>query len=354
MARLEGIAKAGYYPTPPSVVERVAALIRPTHPASRRAVRLFDPCCGTGVALRQLVDVVGGETYGIEIARDRYDDAQSILDHALCASAFAVRLAHGAFSCLWLNPPYDYDDEAKRLEHAFLAETTRALCPGGLLIFIVPQRRLPVSARYLAGHYERLACYRFPDPEYAGFRQVVLLAFKREGAIAGVDSRERVESWAYEPLPELPPAGSADPMFDLPALPSGPVLFASQFFDPESAAQEARRSGLWVSPALAERLWPAEERPVQPLMPLRRGHLAVLIAAGFLNNILLEADGRRVLVKGRTYKESVPVESGDPEVEIQREVLRTSVVALDLRTGRFDVVEQTSAKNEKLDEERAA
>jgi single-stranded DNA-binding protein len=75
-------------------------------------------------------------------------------------------------------------------------------------------------------------------------------------------------------------------------------------------------------------------------MPLRRGHLAVLIAAGFLNNILLESDGRRVLVKGRTYKESVPVESGDPEVEIEREVLRTSVVALDLRTGYFDVIEQ--------------
>jgi len=338
--RLEGVAKAGYYPTPPSVVERVAAVIRPARSTPRQVVRLLDPCCGTGAALRQLVDVVGGETYGIEIARDRCDEALAVLDHALCASAFAVRLAHGAFSCLWLNPPYDYDDEAKRLEHAFLAETTRALCPGGLLVFIVPQRRLVVSARYLASHYERLTCYRFPDPEYADFRQIVLLAIKREGAVAGVDGRERVESWAYEPLPELPPAGSVEPMFNLPAWPSGPVLFASQFFDPESAAQEARRSGLWVSPALAERLWPAEERPVRPLMPLRRGHLAVLIAAGFLNNILLEADGRRVLVKGRTYKESVAVDSGDPEVEIQREVLRTSVVALDLRTGWFDVIQQ--------------
>jgi hypothetical protein len=148
-----------------------------------------------------------------------------------------------------------------------------------------------------------------------------------------------VAAWAYEPLSELPIAGSVEPSCDLPVLQSGPVLFASHFFDPESAAREARQTGLWTSPALAERLWPAEERPVRPLMPLRRGHLAVLIAAGFLNNILLEADGRRVLVKGRTYKESVPVESGDPEVEIQREVLRTSVVALDLRTGQFDSIE---------------
>jgi hypothetical protein len=32
------------------------------------------------------------------------------------------------------------------------------------------------------------------------------------------------------------------------------------------------------------------------------------------------------------------VESDDPDIEIEREVLRTSVVALDLRSGRFDVI----------------
>jgi hypothetical protein len=32
------------------------------------------------------------------------------------------------------------------------------------------------------------------------------------------------------------------------------------------------------------------------------------------------------------------VESDDPDVEIEREVLRTSVVALDLRSGRFEVI----------------
>jgi SAM-dependent methyltransferase len=350
--RLEAIAKAGYYPTPPSVIERVAALIRPARSTPRQVVRLLDPCCGTGAALRQLADAVGGETYGIEIEGQRADEARQALDHVLHASAFAVRLAHGAFSCLWLNPPYDYVQESGRLEHAFLTAMTRALCPGGLLVFIVPQRRLAVSARYLAGHYTRFSCYRFPDPEYTDFGQVVLLAVKRDGVVGEARWKEQIEAWATEPLPELPLAGSAEPLYDLPALPAGPVLFASQVFDPEAATREAREHGLWASPALAERLWPAEERPVRPLMPLRRGHLAVLIAAGFLNNILLQADGRRLLVKGRTYKELVPVESGDPEVEIEREVLRTSVVALDLRTGRFEVIQQGGSTERT--EERAA
>lgn len=115
MARPESIAKARYYPIPPSVVERVAALIRPAHPTARQAVRLLDPCCGTGAALRQLADAVGGaqtgarpgETYGIELERARAEEAQGVLSRVLCASAFNVKLAHDAFSCLWLNPPYD-------------------------------------------------------------------------------------------------------------------------------------------------------------------------------------------------------------------------------------------------------
>jgi hypothetical protein len=216
---------------------------------------------------------------------------------------------------------------------------TRALFPGGVLVFIVPQRRLAVSARYLAAHFTRFACYRFPDPGFADASQIVLLAVKREGAVAAQDEQRRIEAWSEETLPELPPQNTVEPMYDLPHLADGPVLFATQIFDPEAAVEEARRAGLWANSPLADRLWPAEERRVRPLMPLRRGHLAVLIAAGFLNNILLEAEGRRVLVKGRTYKETIPVESDDPDVEIEREVLRTSVVALDLRSGVSQVIQ---------------
>jgi len=347
MARIESVSTAGYFPTPPEVVARITALIRPVAYGAQGATRLLDPCCGTGAALRQLTTATGGETYGIELAADRYDEAHNVLDHALLASAFSVRVAPGAFSGLFLNPPYDHDEEAKRLEHAFLTATTRALCPGGLLVFILPQRRLVTSARYIAGHYHDLACYRFPDGEYEAFQQVVLFGVKRDEPATAGNLRAVVEAWASEPLPELPSADEARPRYELPTLPAGDVLFTSLFFDPEEAAAEARRSGLWANAALAERLWPPEERPVRPLMPLRRGHLAVLIAAGFLNNIQLRSGNKRVLVKGRTYKVSVPVYSPDPEVEVEREVLRTSVMTLDLRTGAFEVIQGGGSSDER-------
>src|SRR5690606_7240450 len=156
------------------------------------------------------------------------------------AGAQSVRLANGAFSCLFLNPPYDYDDEAKRLEHAFLTSMTRALCPGGLLVFVVPQRRLVTSARYLAGHYRRLACYRFPTDELETFGQVVLFGVKRAEPVSDPEGQAMISDWSDDSLPELPPAGNARDEYALPVLDAGTVLFTSQFFDPEAAAREAR------------------------------------------------------------------------------------------------------------------
>ena len=126
----------------------------------------------------------------------------------------------------------------------------------------------------------------------------------------------------------------------VPSLPSDHILFAPLAFDPQQAAVEARRRGAWTQPELAEQLWPPDEQPTRPLMPLRRGHLALLIAAGMLNNCVLDQGDQRVLVKGRTYKESVRIDSDDDDVEIQREILRTSVAVLDLASGSLEIVEQ--------------
>ena len=70
-------------------------------------------------------------------------------------------------------------------------------------------------------------------------------------------------------------------------------------------------------------------------MPLRQGHVAMLTAAGFLDNLMLEQDGTRILVKGRTFKEyEVTEETEEKVVRIER--MRTSVISLDLDTGEFE------------------
>ncbi|CCF85497.1 DUF6094 domain-containing protein [Nitrolancea hollandica] len=340
MSRIESVAKGGYYPTPPRVAEAITRFLIPATANCRHVVRLLDSCAGTGEAAAMIAEGLGAECFGIELNAERADAARANLDHVLATSAFAVRLSNGAFSCLFLNPPYHHDDEKRRLEHAFLTSLTRALCPGGVLVFLIPQRRLAISARYLASHYTAFRAYRFPDPEYAAFRQMVLFAIRKPQATPDATAQTHLETWSRDELPPLPELPEDGYQLAVPALPAGEVRFASLFFDPLQAAFEAQRHGVWVQPQFTEQLWPADERQVRPLLPLRKGHLALLIAAGMLNNIVLNQNGDRVLVKGRTYKEPVPVESDDDQTEIEREVLRTAITVLDLRTGELEVIDQ--------------
>ena len=343
--RLAAQAKGGYYPTPDRVVEMIAGLIDTPYGHNRynrETLRILDPCCGGGDAVAQLAEELRHrgnlpvETYGVELHRDRAQQAEERLDRALAADLFQTSIANGAFGLAYVNPPYDWDQEDKRVEHAFLTHCTRYLAEGGLLVFIVPRQRLAVSARYLSTHYGRMRCWAFPDPDREVFDQVVLFGYRKADPVPDAPAESMVLEWSVgEPEPLRSQRNSySHPEYTPATTPSGDVLFTTRTVDPVAAAAEARRSGLWASTEITDTLWPARDNRTRPLMPLRRGHMAMLVAAGFLDNLVLEAEGRRILVKGRTSKEMVLVED-TPEKETYRERLNTTVVALDLGDGEI-------------------
>ena len=335
--RLAAQAKGGFYPTPPRVVDMIATFLQARFGArGERTLRVLDPCCGAGEALARLAAGIahpGGpavETFGVELHAERVQEAEGRLDHVLGTDLFQTAIANGAFGLLYLNPPYDYDSEEKRVEHAFLVHCTRYLAEDGLLVFVVPRRRLAVSAGYLASHYGSLRCWSFPEPEREAFDQVVLTGTRKADVQFDASTALRLRQWIEGEIEEL--SRQRYPLYNGRPGTGGDVLFGTRTVDPLAAATEARRSGLWVSPAVTDALWPARDARTRPLMPLRRGHLAMLVAAGFLDNLELEAEGRRIVVKGRTSKEMILIET-TPEKEIYRERLRTSIVALDLHGG---------------------
>ena len=338
--RLAAQSKGGFYPTPVNVVDLIAGLVhvQSSYYGCRETVRILDPCCGTGEAVSRLADRIGGpgavttETFGVELHAERAEQARERLDRTLAVDLFGTSIANGAFGVLLLNPPYDHDGETRRAEHRFLLHTTRYLTESGLLIFIVPRKRLAVSARYLASHYRRIRCWAFPDPEREAFDQVVVMGYRKAEPHADPHAEEQIREWAEGEPETLSPYRY--PVYTAQTTQAGDVLFATRTVDPVAAAAEARRSGLWVSPEITDSLWPAKDLRTRPLMPLRKGHMAMLVAAGFLDNLCLESDGRRILVKGRTSKEFVLVEDTDDK-ETYRERLRTTVVSLDLEDGQI-------------------
>src|SRR4030067_543958 len=105
MARLECMAKMGYYPTPETLTPIITKHIKPKE---ERLIRIFDPCAGEGTALKTVGEHLQAETYGVEIDRQRGRAARKKLTRCLITDYKATQITQGFASILWLNPPYDW------------------------------------------------------------------------------------------------------------------------------------------------------------------------------------------------------------------------------------------------------
>lgn len=332
MTRPNAQLKMEYYPTPPRVVELIVAHVAQPLPAG---VRFLDPCAGKGEALAQLTGLLGdAETYGVELNAERAREAQTRLTRALAGSYNELRTSANAFQLLWLNPPYDWED-GKRMEVLFLQHANGKgwLQAGGLLVWIVPEHvaRREDARKFLAAWYDDLSIYRFPDPEYAAFKQVVVL---------GVQRAKRVAVPPWEIPADLPVLDTAGPVYTLPS----PVeitrfLFHSATPAPEDLAELAGRA-THDFPELTAPPVPLEVQ-VQPLLPLRSGHLAMFLGAGMVNNCELARDGQRLLVKGRTVKvvDTTEEATADGKRTVQTERLLSRIRTLDLDSGAVETLE---------------
>ena len=74
------------------------------------------------------------------------------------------------------------------------------------------------------------------------------------------------------------------------------------------------------------------EAPLRPLTPLKIGHMNSVIAAGHLNNQILEDGDERLLIKGRSYKSTraESIEEPLPDGGTKVTNLETEVVVTDI------------------------
>lgn len=206
--RHEARIKLGYYPTPLTVVERVRSFLS----FPERNVNILDPCCGEGRALKNLVEGASTTTYGIELDDYRAERAKAMLDNVLKGSYEDARVTNNAFSCLFLNPPYDWESggmpeegSGDRKEKTFLRGTVKYIQPNDVLVYIVPQKRVSNDiANLLPYRFDDFNYYRFPDEEYERFGEIVMFwAKKPEGYIDG-ESLERLRGVRDVELDEIP------------------------------------------------------------------------------------------------------------------------------------------------------
>ncbi len=308
----------------------------------------MDPCAGEGTAVRFIGDHLQAETYGIELDIERGNKAKQILTKCLVTDYKNTRISHGSFSVLWLNPPYDWatrDDElekSERYERTFLRDCIPYLCAGGVLVYLIPQRRLDIHiARMLSYRFEQISVFRFPEEEYKAFKQLVIFGVlkKRPDKDDGISDYLKQCGQFKAVVPYLPD----DPPYVY-SVPVSPVranfIFRSNEIDPDELADEILQHGLFSQ--LKETTTPLRMvEKIRPIMPLRHGHLAQVIACGLMNGIVWDKEHRNpLLIKGVTKKESkhsVEV-NGDTEKHIETDQIKIIINAFD-RIGEMFTIQ---------------
>ena len=352
---------------PTELLSRAASILQ-WQPAKARPV-LVDPCAGHGEAVVRLRSL-WARSYGAELSQpswrapyrpqivacemeaERFAGLREALsepyDQAFHGDAFQMvpsGVERRGVTVLWLNPPYDTDRELGRLEQRFLARFAPQVAPGGFLFFVVPFYALAASASYLAARFHEIRCWRFPEPQWNGFRQVLLVG-RAANVPASVEFFARkIARWAEHPeeLPVLPEVCPDPYPVDLEIPETGAFSYSLADLDLAAAIGSARPfagSALGLDQPATELLGTRFETA----MPPKPAHIALALASGMFNGRrLFPNDPQRhpaLLTQGTFERRYVEVserrnKKGERTgvVEVELPELRLSVLRLD--TGAF-------------------
>ncbi len=343
--RPPALEKMGYYQTSIKVAQLLKTYFKPAETG-----RLLDPCAGEGTAASILAKALNCQSWGAELSPARAALASEKMDRLFNTPWGSCHLTGESITLLFLNPPYSHDrlGDQKRLELEFLKSTTPKLIHGGALIYIVPHqllRDLDVAS-HLAGYYENITVYRYPE---TGFNQVIVLGLKRlKFKMPSNDEVQQIQAWAEMEPPML--VDVVEPLYRLlPASDKGvggqSIRFSRLDWQPEEIVDATQKRGVLVSKEWLDLINPSRGLGEfkQPVMPLKKGHIAMLIASGMMGTLRLnDEDGRPMLVKGRVVKVTEKVEeTTSKDGKISSETFRdrfVSTVAI-LRQSGIEIID---------------
>lgn len=362
MARLESVSSGGFFPTPSHLIPLIAERLS----VGSGSIALADPCAGDGAAILALSEALGdgGTLFTCEMEAQRYSVLHSRLaakswhggQNALHGDAFRLEMKN-VIGLLFLNPPYDLDPVHGRLEQRFLERFTGCLTDHGILVFIVPYYALAASMDLLAREYDDLECFRFPDEDFAAFKQVVLFAKKVDTRLSSDRAiMARVQAWATD-VKGMPLLGASGDSYEIPGSHPYAGSWALQKLDLKGLVRKARpwrESRAKAAGALTYVPHTLPETPVEDLLfrtfPIatacRPAHIAAGIASGLFNGREVSSTTRgmpNLLVKGVFDRDYVTIQENrnkDGEVtsvtQVQQPKLVTTV--LDLDTKRYSTL----------------
>lgn len=326
MSREISRVQCGYFPTQDRIVAALSKLIQP---AAAGPVSVLDACCGTGEAIARLKanwNAAHVRTLGIELDKDRAAAAEKNLDEALWS---AIEDAHpsAGVSLLFFNPPYDEVRGSGRLEAQLLDVVKEWTRKDGLLVLIVPasvlQEEYGDLPYLLTQWYETLATYDYPLPERKDFGQCVYIGQRREQQLRSYDA----PAFPKMPWPELP-LDAPKPLFTAPK--SANVTLRRVEVPDAVLLDSLSRSPL--KHALLQDALAPEPPLARPPLPLRSGHVALLLAGGMCDSVIEDKEHGKFMVKG-----SLNVSNRKMRTEDKLDSDGTKIAEVDVYRTRYEL-----------------
>lgn len=200
MAQIGSKIRAGFFATPERQGKYISELL-----IAEGSGIWFDPTCGEGKILHQLVNTVPFanddikiQSYGVELDKGRSEVAEKVLTKVVQSPIEAMVISRNAFPLVFLNPPYDNtlrmdEEDTERKEYIELHRNTKYLMDGGILIYIIPSYQFanPKIARFLATNYDECGIMSFSKEDYPDFRQCIFIGRKKKGKFKRFGEKEK-------------------------------------------------------------------------------------------------------------------------------------------------------------------
>lgn len=304
--------KNGYFPTDEITLGRIL----PALDIDGGNLQILDPCCGEGTALAEVkhhLTECGAvvTANGIEYDTERAWHAKQILDRVAHSDVNDVFISARSQGLLFLNPPYGdvvsdkaaTGDRAKadRLEKVFYRKTVPWLQFGGVLVLIVPHYVLDREfSGMIARHFERVRVFMAPEKR---FKQCVVFGIKRRSDVPEPKIQAQLEACGRGDAPDLPEFWQEE-AYPVPVMRAVDCNFTAIRIDgPQLEAELERLKGSTLWPQFSGHFAVGGLKSRRPLRALSDWHLALALAAGQISGVVTSATGRKLLIKGDTYKE---------------------------------------------------
>jgi tRNA1(Val) A37 N6-methylase TrmN6 len=321
--------KLGYYP----LTEDEALHLRRVLAFPAESASVVDPCVGTGRALNLITQEANVEKHGVELDRNRAEAAQAGGIKMIYGNLFNTTGRVESFSLLYLNPPYDSEIATmnnRRMEYLFLDHTAHWLVEGGILVMVVPQKRVEPCISILASDFTNLEVLRLTNPESERFDQVAVIGVRKNVRGKSYEAnRHELQKKLYSP--QMPELRNANLQYVVP--PSKPAMLVYRGLPLDEIEDAIPGSPVWKQ--IEGFLLPRNEQAAgQPITPLHAGHVALLCTAGLLNGVFGKEEERHIARWTSVKTETTYTVEEEKYTETHKREVFSNELALIYQDGR--------------------